>query len=411
MQFYLWLFILITNSIFVFYCKEFTLRELYSLRIGNKETDIDMLIDNTIDHSILYSNTDGEYAHEILTNMEMDLFNDTIEINGLLLKQFIFKVESPDKSIHNNQIQGILGLGINEYDRGNTLFDALLNAKLINTREIYLTTYPSLKLQFRIDIPKAERSKYTTCKLTDKEDLNSKYRNGWICEFTHLMSGQYDDWNQTFEIHGRAIFDTSSLYINAPKEYYEYFVHFYSLDDYCNTTIVNDDDDSNHHHHEMFLKCNFTTNTYDQLKDLYFIFDGIAYHIPGKNFFKQSTTNNSTYDSLIKFTNEEKNIWIFGYPFLSKYSVMMNFDEELIGFKGGKILNFTYEWLLWKEENESFLTKVTDEKFIMFFLSIVGSIILIIFLMLIIRGAVKNFHPPIHSQLIDEEQQKKNNNN
>lgn len=397
-----WLFIFAYKSISILYCKEYSLSFLYSLRIGEKDTDIDMFIDNTISYSILYSNTDREYAHDILKEMDMDLFNDTIEINGLLLKEYAFKIKTADETVSNNQIQGILGLGIDEYDKGNTLLDALLKANLIKNREIYLTSSPTLLVQFRVDIPKAETNEYTTCKLTDKDDLNKKYRNGWLCEFTHLLSGQYSNWNQTFEIHGRAIFDTTSLYINAPNEYYEYFAQFYSLNETCNITKVNENDTN----YNQYLKCYFEEEKYELLLGLYFIFDGIAYYIPGKDLFKESAGDNKAYDCLIKFSKEEKNIWTIGYPFLSHYKLMLNFDQEIIGFKGGEtILNFTDEWQLWKEENKTFLSKVTDEKFIMLFFSIVGSIILLILLIFIIRGTIQSFKPPIHSKFIEEQNQ------
>ncbi len=47
--------------------KQFTLQYLYDIQIGEKLTDIKMLIDLTLSTNIIFSNTDRPYAQKILS--------------------------------------------------------------------------------------------------------------------------------------------------------------------------------------------------------------------------------------------------------------------------------------------------------------------------------------------------------
>ena len=192
--------------------KDFTLQYLFPMRIGEKAQDIQMLIDSTISNNIIFSNTDRPYAQMILTGTELDTFYDSTEINHQVIQNFTYTVQDDDTNLNNSKIQGILGLGISEYET-NDLLDTLKNEQILNKRIIYVNT-PILKIEFQVDKLKNETKRFNNCSLTDKYDLDEKYHNSWICEYSHLFIGNNSknlDWNDSMEINGRAIFDTTSL--------------------------------------------------------------------------------------------------------------------------------------------------------------------------------------------------------
>ena len=84
-----------------------------------------------------------------------------------------------------------------------------------------ITTSPSPKIQFLVDKAKKDLGNFTECALTDRDDLEDKYHSAWVCEYTHIILNNKTEkkelsLNETFEIHGRALFDTTTSYIIAP---------------------------------------------------------------------------------------------------------------------------------------------------------------------------------------------------
>ena len=65
-------------------------------------------------------------------------------------------------------------------------------------------------------------------------------------------------------------------------------------------------------------------------------------------------------------------------------------------------MNFTTEWNQWVVENESFLKKVYNDKTIMIVGAVIGSIILLVILIKIIRTFIKRNGDSNHSELIEE---------
>ena len=129
--------------------KQFTLQYLYDIQIGEKLTDIKMLIDSTLSTNIIFSNTDRPYAQKILSETELDLFEDSIEINEQVLHNFSFNVKDDYTNTNNTKIQGIFGLGIS-ISETNDLIDKMKSEQLIKKKLIYINT-PLLTIQFQIN--------------------------------------------------------------------------------------------------------------------------------------------------------------------------------------------------------------------------------------------------------------------
>lgn len=373
--------------------KDFTLQYLFPMRIGEKAQDIQMLIDSTISNNIIFSNTDRPYAQMILTGTELDTFYDSTEINHQVIQNFTYTVQDDDTNLNNSKIQGILGLGISEYET-NDLLDTLKNEQILNKRIIYVNT-PILKIEFQVDKLKNETKRFNNCSLTDKYDLDEKYHNSWICEYSHLFIGNNSknlDWNDSMEINGRAIFDTTIAYITAPIEYYDVFEDLWEIDKTnCQpfTNVKN----------ETIISCNLTQEIIEKFEPLYFVFNGFAYKVDSKDLFQEI---NGIYFSLIRFRLENNNIWNFGYPFLKNYEIRFDFDEKVVGIKGENILNFTKEYLEEYEGNQGFLNKVYNDKRAMIGAAIIGSLILFFILFMILRSFFQKRNPPLHSELIEE---------
>ena len=377
---------------------EYTMTYLYPLRLGDKATEVKMIVDSKEDQSIVFSNTDKVYAEQILTKTQMDQFVDTVEINGQVLTNFTFEVKEDTTQLNQNTTQGILGIGVSLNEHTNSIFDAMKTNQLVNKRELYITTSPSPKIQFLVDKAKKDLGNFTECALTDRDDLEDKYHSAWVCEYTHIILNNKTEkkelsFNDTFEIHGRALFDTTTSHIIAPIEYYEVIFDLLEL----NSTICKSIEDLSVN--ETYISCAFKNQSeVDELNSFFFIFDGYAYDIPSSNLFRNTT---SGFISTIKFRAEKNNIWTFGYPFFSQYEVKFDFEEQKVGFKGENVMNFTAEWEQWRIQNENFLKRVYNDKNIMVIGAILGSLILVLILFLIIRAFAKR-SPQLHNQLIEE---------
>lgn len=393
-------FLLITMTLYTGIKAEYSMSYYYPFRLGQKAKEVQMVINSKESETILFSNTERPYSEEILTNTEMDIFKDSVEINGQVLNNFSFSVKEDTTELKNPSLQGIMGLGISLDTETNDLFEALHESQLIERKTIFIKTLPKAKVEFLVDKNKKDLVNFTYCGMTDKDDLEEKYHDGWVCEYTHLLLDNKTEkkeelsWNDTFQVHGRAIFDTTSSYIIAPLEYYSVIFSLLEL----NETICKSVEDLATN--ETYLNCAFTNTTdFNKMNSFYFMFDGFAYPVHTKDLFKNTTKG---YVSMIKFRNETNNIWTFGYPFFSNYEVQFDYDEKKVGFNGENPLNFTAEWNEWLIENQSFLNRVYNDKTIMIVGAILGSIILVTILALIIRAFARRQNPAVHSQLIEE---------
>ena len=363
----------------------FTFAYILPIRIGESLTDIDMLISTKTTENTLFSNTDRPYSKQILTNTYMDRFKDNISLNGEFLYNFTFNVKPDYTNLNISSIQGVFGFGIKSK---NPLIDNLYLNNIIHSKEIYLKSYPVSHINFAVDISKSEKKKYTFCDITDRDDLSKKYRESFVCEYTHLLLDN-DYFNESILINGRVIFDTTSNYIIIPFDYIDMFYEIWAL----NKSKCNEYDDEKN---ETILYCNFDVKDLKSLKNLTFVFDGFGYEIKSEELFVKMNDNN--YVSLVRFRNENNNIWTMGFPFFKKYDILFDYENERVGIKKNtddiknnvKVVNYTEEYMKWKKENEGFLNININEKKIMYAGMIIGSIILLSVLIYIIKKCINN---------------------
>lgn len=364
----------------------FTFAYILPIRIGESLTDIDMLISTKTTENTLFSNTDRPYSKLILTNTYMDRFKDNISLNGEFLYNFTFNVKPDYTNLNISSIQGVFGFGIKNK---NPLIDNLYSTNIIHSKEIYLKSYPVSHINFAVDISKSEKKKYTFCDITDREDLSKKYRESFVCEYTHLLLDN-DYFNESILINGRVIFDTTSNYIIIPFDYIDMFYEIWAL----NKSKCNEYDDEKN---ETILYCNFDLKDLKSLKNLTFVFDGFGYEIKSEELFVKM--NDNYYVSLVRFRNENNNIWTMGYPFFKKYDILFDYENKRVGIKKNSddiknnvnVVNYTEEYMKWKKENEGFLNSLNiNEKKIMYAGMVIGSIILLSVLIYIIKKCINN---------------------
>lgn len=325
---------------------EFSMEYYYSLRIGEKQ-DVNVLLDTSQADSVLFKNNDRPYFSFI--NSTKDEQPHTIEINGLLLRDFKFEIENDKTGLNNKECQGILGLGI-EDDGENDLMDDLKEKGVINKRVLYFTTYPVPKIQFLDDMKKGLIEDFTKCPLSDKSDLDDDdyddFEEGWLCALTHIYPQNATNLNTSIEIKGRAMFDAKSYYMTVPMEYFDLFMDYYSPEDLedienvCGSFELNGD---------KYLSCNFTSEYFNELNNISFVLGGYAYNIKSQKLFNSMGENK--YHSLIRFRNIKKNLWVFGFPFFSSYVLEFDYDNESVGFLGESPVNVSSEWAIWVQEN------------------------------------------------------------
>ena len=83
------------------------------------------------------------------------------------------------------------------------------------------------------------------------------------------------------------------------------------------------------------------------------------------------------FESLVRFRDENYDIWTFGVPLFSKYKVWLKYEKKLIGFNGENIIDFHQDYKLWRKENEKILNKTSNDKKIVVIGAVMGSMILL----------------------------------
>lgn len=381
--------------------KDHSFTYIYTTTIGNANQPVNLLVDTTEYDSFLFSNADRVYASKIRNETDLDLFKDNITINGLLLRNFTFSIKDDDTNLNNTALQGVLGLGVSSRTKKNEIITALQKQKLINTGIALMTTLPQSKIDFITSDNELLVNEYQHgCALLNASLLNDKkYRDAWICEYTRLLVSSGTTWNESVAINGRALFDSTTMYIVAPIEYVDVVFEVVGLTkDECAVTRVDN---------ESIINCVFKdgNDRLKQLNDVYFMFEGFAYPIRVEDlFFKVNDNNEFTFK--IKFRYETNNIWIFGYPFFATYNIAFDYDNNVIKFKpsseGNTILNFTSEYTAWQNETERFLSRTYNDKLKIIISGIIACVIILTVLIMIIRAFARKNNPQIHSELVEE---------
>lgn len=363
----------------------FSMEYYYSLRVNDKQ-DMTFLLDTSTSDTKFFTEPSKTFSSFLPVN-DSDLVAN-VEINGLYIRDFEFDLSEDKTGIsHNDQCQGIIGFGIDD-DGENSIIDALAEQKIIKRKVLYFTTVPSPKIQFQIDIPKKNNLSFTECSLSKSDELDDDYEEMWKCDMSHIyfpVENKSDlTLNDTIEVDTIAGFDAKSYYITASLNYIEQFKTFFN--EHENVSCVENEMDE-----FVYLSCSMTNETLKTIKAPSFMFDGMLYEIDTERLFMQMEEDK--YTSLIRFRNiteEDEDIWIFGYPLFASYMMEFDFDRKVVGFNGKVApLNLTVEWEEWDKETKKFsFTKILENRNVMIIGIVCISIVLLIIIALVIKCIV-----------------------
>ena len=302
---------------------------LFDVEIGQNLTKIKMFLSTSTINNTLFSNSNRRYAKDIQQKRNKSTITDSITMNEVTIPEFTFDLKMDPTDFKNAEIQGEFGIGIN-LEGKNELIELLYSKKIIFQKELIIGEELIMDTYLVTD-------KYYFGNLTDRDDLDPKYHEGWVTELSHILTGTSEKeltWNNTEEINGRAILDSSSKYIILPENYINLILDIWNLN-LTKCPLVEGED-------IKYLNCsNISGDCLNAIKPIYFI-DGYAFLLEAKELFENMGKDN--YQSLIRFRQETNNIWTFGFPFFSKYKVWLKYDKKLIGFNGNNIIDFNKEY-------------------------------------------------------------------
>ena len=346
---------------------------LFGVQIGENNTQIKMLFNTFTTNQTLYSNSNRKYALKINQKRNHSYITEHITINEIIIPNFDFNIKIDPTNFNDNSIQGEFGLGIN-LEGKNHFINTLYNNKIIFQKELIIGPQTILDTYLITD-------KYYFANTTDKKDLPEKYHDSWIVEQSHILTGTSAKelvWNNSEEINARAVFDSSSKYIYLPIGYFNLILDIWNLN-MTKCPIIEDGEKV------KYIRCNDATKDYfKNIKPIYFIFEGYALPFSAEELFEDIGDNK--FESLVRFRDENYDIWTFGVPLFSKYKVWLKYDKKLIGFNGKNILDFHKDYILWRKENEKLLNKTSNDKKIVIIGAVMGSMVLLTILFFLIKS-------------------------
>jgi len=264
---------------------------------------------------------------------------DNIKIGDISLNHFGFVLVDEFEGEFEDYTQGKLGLGHKQEHGGDFNFIGKLKKNKIIDKEIFSINAETKELIIG-EMPSHYKNQlYTTCSLTETNDLDDEYRQAWACELTHLyfnLDKKSKDKNldMAFEVNARVTFDSAYPYISIPKRHLKEFKkHF--MDTYFNNSYTEEKDDDSIY---FVIK----DEELVQAASISFIMEGYAYIIPSDKLFVKR--DDGRYEMLVRFYKENDNIFSFGSPFLDFFTLVYDYEEEEVGFYGGERVEMTKEW-------------------------------------------------------------------
>ena len=381
--------------------EEYSMQYIISIRVKNKQ-DLNFLLDTSKSYSVFFSNTNKIGYNNLPDNYFSD-FITSIEINTFNIKNFVFKIENDNTNFNNRNIQGIIGLGINE--NSNSLLDKMKEEKIIKKRIIFFLNKPSPKIYFQNEISKRINEKYLGCYINSQSNkliiMNKNYSESWNCDLNYIYIENKEKYNKnifnngskienyisindTIKVNSKVIFDAKSYYITTSVKYLDIILNEFNSTKKCSPFYFDN---------YYFISCNINEEKLKNIPFICFILDGYCFKIKGENLFIKNKRD--IYYSLIRFSNnsEYDNIFILGYPFFSSYKIKFDYDNNFIGFLGDE------EPINFKKILKEFNIKFDIVKFVGISGIIIVSIILFIFC---IKNCIMNDKSKSHIKFIDE---------
>jgi hypothetical protein len=288
---------------------------------------------------------------------------------------------------------GKLGLGLHsKHGEKFSILSTLQRAGYINKRMFSIAQTGNSKTLFIGDYPVStyfSLNRFSSCNVSSTEGLDDEYKDGWVCDISHVLLGNVRNLTHALEVDGRVIFDTAYQYIRAPKNFRKYFKNFFNDNNItsCKDTSYED---------EKRIVCS-NRNDFSKLGSISFLLEGTAYKIPAEELFEQSGEG---YEFLIRFSDDKDNIWTLGAPFMDQYTVVFDAEKYSVGFSGGEKADYQKQWEDWYNGNSE------ADKANRFFYMIVGASIfgsiLFIFIVFLVFHSIRRKRLEEHGPLINE---------
>ena len=361
--------------------EEYSKLFLDKIRIGSQSKEISLILSTLTSKTVLFTNSKRPYAQEIQRGRKSDVLIDKVSFAGQKIESFPFNLAIDETKLNNKDIQGIFGLGIDK-EKTNDLIDILYDNQLITSKVIELDIEEGDKEDRVVLNLSPSTNDFTYCDLSKKKILSSDdfYYEAWICDLSHMVIGSTKAdlvWKNTIEVKGEVAFDSRTKYIYVPKDYMKYITNLWNINSAeCKLVHILSND-------EKFYSCSLgMKNRISDMQSIYFVIGGYGYRLKANDLFENDGKH---LNCVIRFFNDDKNIWILGVPFLREYKTIFDFDNAKIGFKGGDILNFKQDYDKWtkevaEKENQFFneyFKGYSWEKIIMIIGTIVGSLIIL----------------------------------
>ena len=358
--------------------EDFTAVPLNTIHIGSQSKKISLLINTISSKSVLFTNSKRPYSQEIQRGRKSDVLIDKITIDGQIIESFPFNLIIDETKLNNKDIQGEFGLGIdnqNSSDLVNVLYDnQIISSKVLNVEIKVENNIEKMIINFQPN----NLENYKFCDLSSKKEFvkNDFYRNAWICELSHIVIGSTISdlaWNKTLEVQGKVAFDSRTKYLYVPKKYMKYISKLWNLNK--NECKILHDVESD----EKYYNCKASMeNKLGNMHSLYLIIGGFGYRLSPKDLFEN---DGKCLISLIRFYNDDKNLWVLGVPFFREYKISFDYNKTQIGFNGPDILNFEEDYVKWSEEiseqKVDLLEKYSCQQITMIVGAVIGSLIIL----------------------------------
>ena len=360
--------------------EEYTESYLDNIRIGSQSKLISLVLNTLSSKTVLFTNSKRPYAQQIQKGRKSDVLIDKVSIAGEKIDSFPFNLQIDDTQLNDVNIQGEIGLGIDKAkscDLVDTLYDNdLISSKVIELELIEGQGDSEDKIALNLE-PKV--SDFRFCELASKKFLKSDdfYYESWICDLSHIIIGSTKKdlyWNNTIEVKSKVAFDSRTKYVYIPKSFMKHITKEWNIDD-IDCKVVHDEESD-----EKYYSCNKNVKSkiFD-MPSIYYIIDGYGFRLEPPDVFE---IDGNKINCLIRFYNDDNDLWILGIPFLREYKIVFDYDNTKIGFNGGTILNYKKEYEKYtkeveEKEKEGFFSSYSREKVFMIIGAIIGTLIIL----------------------------------